>query len=93
VSDDALNRRDFLFGRFLRTDVESPKKSDESDEGGEEDGQDFGWKPDWQPATEQELEENRRAARQQLGELQQPDDRPFDALEFIAGLDGGTIDD
>lgn len=47
---------------------------------------DHGWKPDFQPKTQAEIEENRRQARDQLGDIAEPDEKPFDALEFLEKL-------
>lgn len=74
MSDDELSRRDFLRGK------KSPEKSPQ-------DTDDHGWKPDWQPKTKAEIEEAQKEVRQQFGEIKEPEAKPFDALDFLAGLD------
>ncbi len=76
MSDDEINRREFLGG----------KKA--ADEGGEQSDKN-GWKPGWQPAAADDVQRNRRDIRQQFGGLEEPEEEPFDALDFLAGLDEG----
>lgn len=78
MSDDESNRRQFLRG--LVTEEDEPRESDSS-------GDDHGWKPGFEPASKREIEKNRREVRQQLGEVEEPDEKPFDALDFLSDLD------
>lgn len=71
TDDDKTDRREF-FERLVSD--EKPSNTD------------HGWKPDWQPKTEQELQQNRREAREQLGDVKEPDEPPFDALDYLDGL-------
>lgn len=52
----------------------------------ERDGDDHGWQPGFQPKTEQEIEQNRRQVREQIGDIEQPEDKPFDALNYLEQL-------
>ena len=94
--DQGLSRRDFLLGPFRNrrpdaADSEAASVDKSSEQPPQKGDEEWGWQPDWQPLTEEELEQNRREARRQLGQLDEPqDEQPFDALEFLAGLDGGS---
>ncbi len=88
MGDDDLNRRDFL-RRFVSDDEAPDGESDRSTD--DESGDDHGWKPGWQPKSKSEIEANRREVRDQIGDVDEPDKEPFDAMGFIEGL--GEEDD
>lgn len=79
MSDDKLTRRDLLRGK-LKDDKEG-KGSD-----GDGDGEDTGWKPGWEAVPQKAHEEKRAEVREEMGEIAEPDEKPFDALGFLAGL-------
>lgn len=90
-----LGRSEGESGRTKRSgpsgeeDVEA-SQSDSPEGSGEASAreEDRGWKPGWEPLTEQQIDENRRQVRRQLGAIDEPEDRPFDALDFLASLEG-----
>ena len=73
MGDDKRDRRQFLKGLVKEKE-------------GRKEGADFGWKPGFEPATEADREENRRRVRRQLGDVEEPGDQPFDALDYLEGL-------